>query len=184
MKRFFIFIFVILLLTSCQKIKPITEPASSGSVVSTSIVSQPESNSCVPEQTSSIFKVVSSTTESKTSSSQNVSSQEIKKELTVSIKISGINVVIFESSAVQITENMTVYDLTKKVCEDNNIVFQSEPGYIKKIGDFEEFKPTVQSGWIFKLNGVKSPVGCGSVKLKGNEKIEWFFSTNYGKDVQ
>lgn len=185
MKRTFIFLFVILLLTSCQRIKYTAEPASSGSAVSTVTVSQPENRfSSVPEKTSSVAKAVSSATESKTSSSQStVSSEESKPELTASIKISGIDVVIYEKSAVVITENMTVYDFTKKVCTDNNIVFKSEPGYIKRIGDFEEFKPTVQSGWIFKLNGVKSAYGCGSVKLKGDEKIEWVFTTNYGKDV-
>ena len=180
MKRFFIFIFVILLLTSCQRIKYVAEPASSGFAVSTGIVSQPESSSSALESITASKPAISS----KTSSQSTASSEESKPLLTASIKISGINVVIFENSAVPITENMTVYEFTKKVCEENNIVFLSDPGYIKRIGDFEQFKPTPQSGWIFKLNGVKSPVGSGSVKLKGNEKIEWVFSTNYGKDVK
>lgn len=181
MKQFFIFIFVILLLTSCQRIKYTTESASSGSVVSTVTVSQPENNlSSVPEKTSSVFKAVSSTTESKSSSSQSaVSSQESKPMLTVSIKISGINVVIFESSAVPITENMTVYDFTKKVCEENNIIFKNKgTGYVSQIGDFAEKQHGSGSGWIFVLNGTKSPYGSGGVKLKGNEKIEWVYITN------
>jgi hypothetical protein len=180
MKKIFILLFVISLLTSCQKIKPVTEQILTSSAVSLSIESSSESSSSEPQKTSvssTVSKAVSSSKNVAPSSSTSVSSEETKKELTVSIKISGIDVVIYENSSAVITENMTVYQLTEKVCKENNILFKSNSrtGYITVIGSYEQKRNGI--GWVYKLDGEQVNFGCNDprAKLKGNEKIEWIF---------
>ena len=60
----------------------------------------------------------------------------------------------------------------------------AELAYISGINYLYEFDYGDLSGWIFKVNGVESSVGCSSFVLSDGDVIEWCYTLNYGKDIE
>ncbi|HEX3025790.1 MAG TPA: DUF4430 domain-containing protein [Clostridia bacterium] len=77
----------------------------------------------------------------------------------------------------------TVYSVLKRICKLKKLALDATTigeAYVKGIGGAEEFDNGPQSGWIYRLNGVYAASGC-SIKLKAGDRVEWIYTTDYGK---
>ena len=55
------------------------------------------------------------------------------------------------------TVEITVFELLKKICEDQNINYQHLEGYVNSIADYNN---TATEGWIYYFNGEMPDVGA------------------------
>ena len=79
--------------------------------------------------------------------------------------------------------------MTSQSKKDNNIhidyvknnMFNS--AYVKGVGNIYEFDCGGMSGWLYKINGERMSVGSSQYILKENDKIEFYYTCNYSKDL-
>lgn len=99
------------------------------------------------------------------------------------------NGVIYEEKRVTFNEGETVFDVLLREMRQNKIHFEFvntpvyNSAYIEGIANLYEFDCGELSGWMYKVNGVFPSYGCSLYKLKNNDKIEWVYTCNLGKDV-
>ncbi len=119
-------------------------------------------------------------------SSEEVSSK-VEEKMDANFLIKTHLKTVFEGN-VDITDEVSVFAVLEKVCKDNNIQLSYSKSfglaYIRSIDNLAEKSVNTESGWIYKVNGVKPSVGCSSYKLKSTDKVEWLYTLNYGKDVE
>lgn len=90
---------------------------------------------------------------------------------------------------VALREDDTVYDVLYRQCREDNIHLEShndpiyDSRYIEGIGHLYEKDAGKRSGWIYEVNGTQPKYGCSKYILRGGEKIEWIFVTDYTKRV-
>jgi hypothetical protein len=86
-----------------------------------------------------------------------------------------------------VTENATVFDILKNVCEIRNIELSYEGSakrktvYIKSLGGIKEKTIGGSSGWIFKVNGNSATKSCSAYTLKDGDSIEFLYTD--GKEI-
>lgn len=83
---------------------------------------------------------------------------------------------------------MTALEALQAVCEAEDVALEvSGAGmfaYVKAIGGCREFDSGPLSGWIFKVNGVHSAKGVGSVTVKAGDRVSFYYSLDMGQDVK
>jgi len=96
--------------------------------------------------------------------------------------------IILNETEFAICQGETVYDILVEATKKYSIHMEnngtSELAYISGINYLYEFDYGDLSGWIFKVNGVESSVGCSSFVLSDGDVIEWCYTLNYGKDIE
>ncbi len=93
------------------------------------------------------------------------------------------NGIILEKTEVEIQKGDSVYDVLAEVCEENNILFSANMGYIEGINNLFEMDFGKSSGWIYFVNGESPSVGCGSYELTDGDAIAWHYTCEMGKDL-
>lgn len=99
------------------------------------------------------------------------------------------NGVIFPSQTVVFYEGESVYDVLKRVCEENKIHLETSQtpiynsAYIEGIGNLYEFDCGSGSGWMYRVGGQYCNYGCSGYRLKQGETVEWRYTCNFGKDI-
>ncbi|MCA1030568.1 DUF4430 domain-containing protein [Bacillus timonensis] len=95
---------------------------------------------------------------------------------------------ILNTTSVEVKNGDTVLSVLQAVTKKNGIpisvVGSGTSAYIEGIANLFEFDYGPKSGWVFKVNGTKSNVGAGSVKVKSGDSIEWIYSEDLGRDVE
>lgn len=97
--------------------------------------------------------------------------------------------IIFEQQTVEFSEGESVFDVLKRVCQENKIhmeytetpVYNSV--YIEGINNIYEFDCGSLSGWKYCVNGWYPNYGCSRYQLAEGDVIEWRFTCNLGKDI-
>lgn len=96
--------------------------------------------------------------------------------------------IILNETEFAICQGETVYDILVEATKKYSIHMENngtaELAYISGINYLYEFDYGDLSGWIFKVNGVESSVGCSSFVLSDGDIIEWCYTLNYGKDIK
>ncbi len=103
--------------------------------------------------------------------------------ITATIKVQGDSKkgIIVNSVQVTLTEGSTVFDLLKKVLDERSIPFDysSSSFYVKSIDGLAEFSNGSYSGWLYRVNSVKTTVSSAEVKLKNGDNVLWFYTDDY-----
>lgn len=98
------------------------------------------------------------------------------------------NGIILDDIEISISNGETVFDVLVKATKQNKIPLDydssNETVYIKGINNLYEFDCGELSGWMYKVNGETSNVGCSGYTLKDGDVIEWVYTTNIGKDLE
>ena len=55
--------------------------------------------------------------------------------------------------------------------------------YIEGINNLYEFDTGELSGWMYKVNDWFPNYGCSRYQIKENDKIEWVYTCDLGRDV-
>ena len=79
---------------------------------------------------------------------------------------------------VKVAEGTSVFDATKKACEENSLEFNYDDSatvFITGIGDLNMGDLAATDGWIFTLNGEEIWEESTKVTLKENDVITWQF---------
>lgn len=98
------------------------------------------------------------------------------------------NGVILSTTKYKYSKGDTVYDCLSYECKKHGIQLESKyestygAQYVKGINYLYEFDAGKQSGWLYKVNGVKPDYGSSKIKLKNHDKIVWLYTVNYTKD--
>lgn len=112
-----------------------------------------------------------------------------QKVESVSISITGDSEhgPILATTNVEIQEGDTVLDVLKKVTKEKQIQLEYSgaggAAYIEGIDNLYEFDDGPLSGWMVKVNGEFAKKSVGVIKVKNNDKIEWVYTMDLGKDV-
>ncbi len=99
------------------------------------------------------------------------------------------NGVIFAGESLSFSEGESVFDVLFREMQAHGIplAFTKSPMYqsvyIEGIGNLYERDCGNQSGWIYKVNGVKPGYDCSNYLLKPGDRIEWVYTCNLGNDV-
>lgn len=105
------------------------------------------------------------------------------------LKIIPSDGMILRSTEVEITKDMSVFDVLKKVCRDNGIHFEfsNTPAYnsvyIEGIANLYERDCGALSGWMYSVNGVYPNVGCSETTVKNGDVIKWRYTCDLGWDI-
>lgn len=97
--------------------------------------------------------------------------------------------VILQSTAVEISDSDTAFDVLKRVCTENNISleFTKTPlynsYYIEGIGGLYEFDCGSSSGWIYSVNGEKPNRSSSEYRLNDGDKIVFAYTLKNGADI-
>lgn len=97
---------------------------------------------------------------------------------------------ILSTTTVSFTEGETVFDVLKRVCDQNGIQLEYsytpmyESYYIEGINYLYEFDCGNESGWMYKVNGWFPNYGCSDYTLEQGDSIVWCYTCNgLGADV-
>lgn len=99
------------------------------------------------------------------------------------------NGIIFATHTVTFYEGESVYDVLKRVCQENKIHLEASftpmynSSYVEGIGNLYEFDCGSGSGWMYRVDGWYPNYGCSRYQLKQGEKIEWRYTCDLGKDI-
>lgn len=105
------------------------------------------------------------------------------------LKIIPSDGMILRSTEVEITKDMSVFDVLKKVCRDNGIhlEFSNTPAYnsvyVEGIANLYERDCGSLSGWMYSVNGVYPNVGCSETTVKNGDVIKWRYTCDLGWDI-
>lgn len=97
--------------------------------------------------------------------------------------------VILATTTVSFSEGESVFDVLKRVTQEQRIQMEFEftpafnSAYIEGIHNLYEFDCGELSGWMYKVNGWVPNYGCSRYQLKQGDVIEWVYSCDLGKDV-
>jgi len=89
----------------------------------------------------------------------------------------------------QIPSNGIIYNKKLEIKDDDDVLsvlkrtgvrIDVQAGYVRGIDNLYEFDCGKNSGWMYKVNGVKPNVGASKYKVKKNDKIEWVYSCRFG----
>lgn len=83
----------------------------------------------------------------------------------------------------------SVYDILKRVCDENGIQLETSYSpafatrYIEGIGNLYEFDCGTASGWMYTLNGEYMNCGCSLCTVSDGDKIAIRYTCNMGNDL-
>lgn len=67
-----------------------------------------------------------------------------------------------------------------KILKRTGIRIDVQSGYVRGIDNLYEFDCGQNSGWLYKVNGVRPNVGASKYKVKKNDRIEWLYTCQMG----
>lgn len=97
--------------------------------------------------------------------------------------------IIYKETQVAFNEGDTVFDVLRREMQNNKIHLEYsmtpvyDNAYIEGIGNLYEFDCGELSGWMFRVNGEFPGVGCSDVKVRNDDRIEFVYSCDMGRDV-
>lgn len=88
------------------------------------------------------------------------------------------------NESVTVEKGTTVFDVLDEALTKNDIDYvEGSYGYISSIDGISEFDHGENSGWMFKIGGKHSDLGCREQELNKNTTVEWFFTDDYTKET-
>ena len=87
------------------------------------------------------------------------------------------------------TTGDTVFDILKKVCQEQGIQLSSrytplyKSYYVEGINQLYEFDCGKNSGWMYSVNGVWPDYGCSGYTLHDGDTVVWSYTCDLGRDV-
>lgn len=100
------------------------------------------------------------------------------------------NGIILPTTTVTFTDGESVYDVLKRVCDQNGIQIEASwtpvygSYYVEGINHLYEFSCGNLSGWMYKVNGWFPNYGCSEYKLSDGDSIVWCYTCQgLGSDV-
>lgn len=94
---------------------------------------------------------------------------------------------ILKDVIVKYKTDASVFDITQFVAQEKKIQLEyngvSPNYYVMGIDNLYEFDHGSNSGWLFKVNGTFLGTSSGKQIIKDQDHIEWFYTTDLGKDV-
>lgn len=101
------------------------------------------------------------------------------------------NGVILPETTYVLRPGDTAFDLLNRACRYHKIHMEYQgiesnvynSAYIKGINYLYEFSCGKLSGWMFKVNGNYPGKGCSTYELNDNDKIEWIYTCDLGRDI-
>ena len=97
---------------------------------------------------------------------------------------------ILSATTVSFTEDETVFDILKRVCDQSGIQLEYsytpayESYYVEGINHLYEFDCGSESGWMYKVNDWFPNYGCSEYNLEQGDSIVWCYTCNgLGADV-
>ena len=100
------------------------------------------------------------------------------------------NGIILDEKEVEFISGESVFDVLKREMQNNKIhmEFNESPvyktAYIEGIGNIYEFDCGDLSGWMYKVNGKAQGMGCSQYIVKVNDRIEWMYTCDMGRDLR
>lgn len=115
----------------------------------------------------------------------------IGKECNVAKEFIPDDGIILPRTEYALEEGDTAFDLLLRSVRHNRIhfEFQGDPErgagsvYIKGINHIYEFSCGPLSGWLFKINGEFASKDASSYVLEDNDRVEWIYTLDLGRDV-
>lgn len=96
--------------------------------------------------------------------------------------------VIIDKETYHVSEGDTVYDVLLTAANENNLPLDNRgadgAAYIAGLNCLYEFDYGPLSGWMYRVNGEFTDVGCQSYYVHDGDKIEWLYTLNIGKDLE
>lgn len=88
----------------------------------------------------------------------------------------------------EITEEDTVLDTLIDVTKSEEIQMdyrggKGSSGYVEGIDNVYEFDRGQGSGWMFRVNGVFTDRGAGTIPLCDGDEVEWLYTNDLGEDL-
>ena len=96
---------------------------------------------------------------------------------------------IYKTKKVTAYEGESVFDILLREMKDNKIhmEFSNSPvynsAYIEGINNIYQFDAGDLSGWMYKVNGWFPNYGCSRYQVEENDKIEWLYTCDLGRDI-
>ncbi|SHK22549.1 S-layer homology domain-containing protein [Tepidibacter formicigenes] len=106
----------------------------------------------------------------------------VDKKDTVYISIKGYKGYIIRKTKVEIEENDTVLDITKRILNKNDIDYDISGGFVESIDGLANGDKGAKSGWLYNVDGKTPDVGADSIEVRKGQKIEWYYTVDYTKD--
>lgn len=96
---------------------------------------------------------------------------------------------VLKEEEVTYTPGETVFDILKKVCDENKIHMASRytpvygSYYVEGIHQIYEFDCGENSGWMYSVNDTYPNYGCSEYEVSDGDVIQWKYTCNLGSDV-
>ena len=93
--------------------------------------------------------------------------------------------IILAETTYAISQGDTVCSVLIRSVRENNLQLDSQSGtsaYVAGICHLYEFDFGELSGWMYRVNGEIPNVGCGECQLSDDDKIEWLYTCDMGRD--
>lgn len=94
---------------------------------------------------------------------------------------------ILKDVIVKYKKDASVFDVTQFVAKEKKIQLEYkgvDPSYyVMGIDNLYEFDYGAKSGWLFRVNGIFIGSGSGKQIINDQDCIEWFYSTDLGRDI-
>jgi len=108
-------------------------------------------------------------------------------ESAVAFKIIGKGGEIILEVWVEYQENLSVAELSEKICRAKEIPFVTSGigamRYVKGINNLFEFDEGPESGWIYAVNGKIMGMSSGSYIIQAGDNLIWRYTLDLGKDA-
>lgn len=97
--------------------------------------------------------------------------------------------IVFGEKEVKFYKDDSAYDVLERELKSAKVAIEGTrtPGlgsvYIEGIGNLYEFDCGETSGWMYSVNGEFQSVSSSEYKVQDNDKIEFRYSCNLGKDL-
>ncbi len=116
------------------------------------------------------------------SSIKNEENQKVQAGITVNLKLDFGDGNIKAFDDIKLEEGKTVFDLLKKVTQENNLEFSFKeyPGlgvFVESIDGISN-DAKINTWWQYWVNGEYAQTGASIYKLKNNDLIEWKYVKN------
>ena len=94
--------------------------------------------------------------------------------------------VILAEREIRMAEGETAFDQLMEAVKDARIQMEFDGtaagAYVRGIGYLYEYQFGNLSGWMYRVNGVYSDVGCSQYQMKDGDRVEWVYTRSLGKD--
>lgn len=98
------------------------------------------------------------------------------------------NEVPLPPTEMEISKGDTVLDALIKITKAKGIQMdyrggQGASAYVEGMANVYEFDRGPGSGWMYRVNGIFPDRGAGVVPLRPDDRVEWLYTTDLGKDL-